>query len=118
MPFKREDLRLGRVREEEEEAGERKWTRCKRFFESEGYGYSQFHTIYIPISPSQLAVQDSETLKKTTAEKRKKSGKALAMAAQFPDLTVSSAEERRRRVFWQMPFRHQLYRQNAPAIQR
>ena len=43
-------------------------------------------------------------------EKKKRAQRALAMAAQFPDLTVSTAEERMRRVYWQMPFRHQLYR--------
>ena len=42
--------------------------------------------------------------------KRKQEMRALATAAQFPDLTVSSAEERMRRIYWQMPFRHQLYR--------
>ena len=67
-------------------------------------------------TPAQLAEEDSATLKKST--EKVKARKALAMAAQFPDLTVSSAEERRRRVYWQMPFRHDLYRQNEPAIQR
>ena len=45
-------------------------------------------------------------------ERKKRAKRATAAAAQFPDLTVSSAEERRRRVFWQMPFRHNLYRED------
>ena len=45
-------------------------------------------------------------------ERKQRAKRATAAAAQFPDLTVSSAEERRRRVFWQMPFRHNLYRDN------
>ena len=49
--------------------------------------------------------RDVEKKKEQRARKR-----ALATAARFPDLTVSSAEERMRRIYWQMPFRHQLYR--------
>ena len=59
---------------------------------------------------SNFAEDEEYEMLKRDFEKKKRAKRALAMAAQFPDLTVSSAEERMRRIYWQMPFRHQLYR--------
>ncbi len=45
-------------------------------------------------------------------ETRNTSSKSVrvASASEFPDLTVGSVEERMNRVYWQMPFRHDLFK--------